>query len=139
MERQPWDGFRGSDDGRPENKRRHAYQAQAATNQKKKGKPIITQSAKWYKIMKKINELEIFGKRWFQKSYGNTYHTTTVIVNGEEFKSGIVYGYENAYLQTAVDLLRANGYEVPAGNLEAFRMVCEYPHDVQDVNRKKDL
>ena len=26
----------GADDGRPENKRRHAYQAQAATNQKRK-------------------------------------------------------------------------------------------------------
>lgn len=89
--------------------------------------------------MKKINELEIFGKRWFQKSYGNTYHTVTVIVNGEELKSGIKYGYENAYLQTAADLLRANGYEVPADNLEAFRMVCEYSHNVEDVKRKKDL
>lgn len=89
--------------------------------------------------MKKINELEIFGKRWFQKSYGNTYHTTTVIVNGEELKSGITYGYGNTYLQTAADLLRVNGYEVPADNIEAFRMICEYPHDAEDVKRKKDL
>ncbi len=88
--------------------------------------------------MKKINTLEVIGKRWFQKSYGNTYHTAIVIVNGEELKSGIKYGYENAYLQTAADLLRANGYEVPDNN-EAFRMVCEYPHDVEDVKRKKDL
>ena len=89
--------------------------------------------------MKKINELEIFGKRWFQKSYGNTYHTVTVIVNGEELKSGIKYGYESAYLQTAADLLRVNGYEVPADNLKAFQMVLEYPHSVKDVKRKKDL
>lgn len=87
----------------------------------------------------KINTLEVIGKRWFQKSYGNTYHTATVIVNGEELKSGITYGYGNAYLQTAADLLRANGYEVSADNLEAFRMVCEYPHNVGDVDRKKDL
>lgn len=106
---------------------------------KKKGKPIITQSAKWYKVMKKINELEIFGKRWFQKSYGNTYHTTTVIVNGEEFKSSIKYGYGNAYLQTAADLLRVNGYEVPEDNGEAFHTLCKYPHSVEDVGRKKDL
>lgn len=89
--------------------------------------------------MKKINTLEVIGKRWFQKSYGNTYHTATVIVNGEELKSGIKYGYENAYLQTAADLLRVNGYEVPADNIEAFWMVCEYPHDAEDVKRKKDL
>lgn len=89
--------------------------------------------------MKKINTLEVIGRRWFQKSYGNTYHTTTVIVNGEELKSDIEYGYGNAYLQTAVDLLSANGYEVPSDNLEAFRMVCEYPHNAKDVDRKKDL
>ena len=89
--------------------------------------------------MKKINELEIFGRRWFQKTYGNTYHTVTVIVNGEEFKSGIKYGYGSAYLQTAADLLRANGYEVPENNNEAFHKMCEYPHDVEDVDRKKDL
>lgn len=89
--------------------------------------------------MKKINTLEVIGRRWFQKSYGNTYHTTTVIVNGEELKSDIEYGYGNAYLQTAVNLLSANGYEVPSDNLEAFRMVCEYPHNAKDVDRKKDL
>lgn len=43
--------------------------------------------------MKRIETLKIHGKRWFQKSYGNTYHTVTVIVNGEEMKSGITYGY----------------------------------------------
>ena len=89
--------------------------------------------------MKKINELEIFGRRWFQKTYGNTYHTVTVIVNGEELKSGIQYGYGSAYLQTAADLLRVNGYEVPDDNLKAFQMLREYPHDVEDVYRKKDL
>ena len=36
----------------------HSYQERTATNQKKKGKPIISQSAKWYKAMKRIKELE---------------------------------------------------------------------------------
>ena len=129
----------GADDGRPENKRRHAYQAQPPPIKKQKGKGIIAQFPKWYKIMEKINELEIFGRRWFQKTYGNTYHTVTVIVNGEELKSEIKYGQENAYLQTAADLLRVNGYEVPDDNLKAFQMVREYPHSVKDVKRKKDL
>ena len=56
--------------------------------------------------MKRIETLKIYGRRWFQKSYGNTYHTTTVIVNGEEMKSGITYGYGNHYLQTAADMLK---------------------------------
>lgn len=89
--------------------------------------------------MKKINTLEVIGARWFQRSYGNTYHTATVIVNGEELKSGIAYGYGNAYLQTAADLLHANGYEVPENSLEAFQMVREYPHSAKYVDRKKDL
>ena len=38
--------------------------------------------------MKNIKTLKIYGRRWFQKSYGNTYHTTTVIINGEEIKGG---------------------------------------------------
>lgn len=69
-------------------------------------------------------------------------HTTpqrSVVVNGEELKSGIKYGYGSAYLQTAADLLRVNGYEVPTNNNEAFYKMCEYPHDAEDVDRKKDL
>lgn len=139
LERPPRDGLPVLMMADQTEKRRHAYQANAATNQKKKGKGIIAQFPKWYKIMKKINELEIFGKRWFQNSYGNTYHTATIIVNGEELKSEIKYGYGSAYLQTAADLLRVNGYEVPGDNNEAFYKMCEYPHDVKDVDRKKDL
>lgn len=36
------------------------------------------------KTMKNIKTLEVIGKRWFQRSYGNTYHTATIIVNGEK-------------------------------------------------------
>ena len=129
----------GADDGRLKKKKGGTPTKHSRHQSKKKGKGIIAQFPKWYKIMKKINTLEVIGKRWFQKSYGNTYHTATVIVNGEELKSGIKYGYENAYLQTAADLLRANGYEVPADNLKAFQMMREYPHSVKDVKRKKDL
>lgn len=49
----------GADDGRlKKGKRRHAYQAQAATNQKKKGKGIIAQFPKWCKIMRKLTIAE---------------------------------------------------------------------------------
>lgn len=89
--------------------------------------------------MKKIETLKIYGRRWFQKSYGNTYHTTTVIVNGEEMKSGITYGYGNHYLQTAADMLRNAGYDIPENNGDAYALMTKYEHKAVDVNRKKDL
>lgn len=89
--------------------------------------------------MKKIESMRIEAKRWFQRSYGNTYHTVKVFVNDEVLKSGITYGYENQYLQTAVQLLKDNGYEIPENNSEAFRMVCSFAHTAEDVKRKKDL
>ena len=89
--------------------------------------------------MEKIETLKIYGRRWFQKSYGNTYHTVTVIVNGEEMKSGITYGYGNHYLQTAADMLRNAGYDIPENNSEAYAMMTKYEHEAVDVNRKKDL
>lgn len=89
--------------------------------------------------MKRIETLKIYGKRWFQKSYGNTYRTTTVIVNGEEMKSGIAYGYGNHYLQTAADMLKNAGYDIPDNNGEAYAMMTKYDHGAEDVKRKKDL
>lgn len=89
--------------------------------------------------MKKIESLEIYGKRWCQKSFGNTYHTTTVVVNGEELKSDITYGYGDHYLTTAAELLKVNGYDIPLDNGEAFAMMVRYGHNVIDVKRKKDL
>lgn len=90
-------------------------------------------------FLKQIETLEIIGKRWFQKSFGNTYHTVTVLVNGEELKSGITYGYENHYLTTAAELLKTKGYDIPNDNGEAFAMMIKYEHNATDVKRKKDL
>lgn len=89
--------------------------------------------------MKNIKTLKIYGRRWFQKSYGNTYHTTTVIINGKEIKSGITYGYGNHYLQTAADVLKSTGYDIPENKSEAYAMMTKYDHEVVDVKRKKDL
>lgn len=89
--------------------------------------------------MKKIESMRIEAKRWFQRSYGNTYHTVKVFVNGEVLRRDITYGYGNHYLQTAAELLKDNGYEIPENNGEAFRLVSRFDHTVEDVKRKKDL
>ena len=117
--------------------------------------------------MKKINTLEISAKRWFQKSYGNTYHVVKAVVNEEEVViSDICYGYDNHFLTTAAilftlfvvfqlfnafnsrelgnaslfaNLLRNKGYEVPEDNGKAYAMMAKFPCTVEDVKRKKDL
>jgi hypothetical protein len=91
------------------------------------------------KDMKKINTMKIKGKRWFQRSYGNTYHTVKVFVNGEVLKSEITYGYGSHYLQTAAELLKENGYDIPEDNGKAYAYVAKFQHTVEDVKRKKDL
>ena len=90
--------------------------------------------------MKKINTLEISAKRWFQRSYGNTYHIVKAVVNGEEIViSDISYGYDNHFLTTAADLLRAKGYEVPEDNVKAYAMMAKFPYTVEHPKRKTDL
>lgn len=90
--------------------------------------------------MMKITTLRITAKRWYQRSYGNTYHVVKVIVNGDTvLKSGVTYGYENYYLTTAANLLRDNGYDIPDDNIKAYSLMAKYPHTAEDVKRQKDL
>lgn len=55
--------------------------------------------------MKRFKMIIIDGRRWFQKTYGNTYHAVTVTIDGQSYQSGRHYGYGNQYAQTAFDML----------------------------------
>lgn len=45
-------------------------------------------------------------RRWFQRTYGNTYHTATLhFSDGSTQKSGLTYGYGDQGLQTAVEMM----------------------------------
>jgi len=94
--------------------------------------------------MTKINTIQVLGRRW-RDSYGNTYHTTEIVVNDkpmDRIKSKIAYGYDNAYRQqTLHDLLLENGYDVPQDYTEFTRFLFDTLHtcEVKDVKRKKDL
>ena len=58
---------------------------------------------------KKIKSIEIYGLKWFQKSYGNTYHRVKVYVNDELIAtSPITYGYGDYYIQNAEELLNTD-------------------------------
>ena len=55
--------------------------------------------------------ITLIGRRWFQKTYGNTYHSVTVLLDGEPVhNSGRCYGYGDQYEQTGLDWLQANGH-----------------------------
>jgi len=91
----------------------------------------------------------IIGRRWFQKSFGNTYHTVDVYVDGEKrFMSPVSYGYDEQYIQTAYDALINAGVVTPErygnGCMEPLRTLCQrlgitLQKQVSDVTSKRDL
>ena len=98
------------------------------------------------------HNLRFDGRRWFQRSFGNTYHRTHVTVDGRPlFTTPITYGYGGHYVQTAWEFLHKRGYLGPSG-LEPHpngshegvlqqlaRLRVRFEHDVVDVPRKRDL
>jgi len=89
-----------------------------------------------------LNGLHISGRRWFQRSFGNTYHTVSIFDNGECIHiSPKTYGYGDQYLQTALAWLTDNGYPQCAGqNGTLFiRETLGGTWSVADVARERDL
>lgn len=107
-----------------------------------------------------ITRFSISGKRWFQKTYGNTYHSVKIAalctMQDIDIKETWVtlgavpfeYGYGDQYTQTGVDWLIANGYldktpEHANGNPShygwPFRQDNCIDTSVTDVTRKRDL
>lgn len=90
----------------------------------------------------------VYGRRWFQSLYGNTYHSVTVYVDGERL--GYVpfeYGYGDQYLQTAMELLvKAGIYERDDehGYIRTLSQAARQAGDTliyqcSDVQRRRDL
>lgn len=53
----------------------------------------------------------IKGKRWFEKTNGNTYHSVEVYVDGEMIgRKDFVYGYGDQYLESGKKILIEKGY-----------------------------
>lgn len=104
--------------------------------------------------LKKFSSVVIVGRRWFDKTYGNTYHTVSVTVDGRNLgKSEIHYGYGDQYIQTAHSMLQAAGYYAKTGKSLSSGMDADYyafsqdrmnhrdkfSIHVSDVSRKRDL
>lgn len=93
--------------------------------------------------------IQITGRRWFQRTYGNTYCTASIYVDGVKVHTTPrEYGYGDYYLQAASEWLDANGYtdrvKHSNGGSEPLRIYCErhgiaFLYSVTDVQRQKDL
>lgn len=85
--------------------------------------------------------LHIIAKRWFQKSYGNTYHSVRIIKDGEQLAYiPFSYGYGEQWLQTAWEWMQANGHtSLPYGGTLGLREDLHGTYEVHDVERKRDL
>lgn len=91
--------------------------------------------------LKKNDTITVLGRRWFEKTNGNTYHSVQVYINGNEIGyEPFTYGYESQYLQTAVKLLNEKldtKIEFPLWKLKEKGI--NLIENVVDVPRKKDL
>lgn len=115
-----------------------------------------------------IKEISITGKRWFQQSAGNTYHSVSVAalvpvavadrLGANQYGNQVgdvwidlayesdVYGYERHFEQTALQLLILAVNDAPA-EWKKLPYICQaaealdvpYTENVYDVKRKKDL
>lgn len=93
-------------------------------------------------------QIKVTGKRW-QDSFGNTYHTCVIWVNGVQVASrGATYGYDEQYLETAFEWLDENGYtDRPAresGGRQPPYSYCkdagiDLKYECTDVKKKRDL
>jgi hypothetical protein len=101
-------------------------------------------------IRQQLKSLHIHGRRWFERTNGNTYHTVAIFVNGRSIhKTERVYGYGSQYQQSACEWLDANGYlpdieRYKWGGTESLWRYCDrrsipFVDEVDDVPRRKDL
>ena len=88
---------------------------------------------------------KITTKKWFQKTYGNTYHSCRVEkcdCIGHDFKCEEIgyipfrYGYGDHYLNTAAEILGITEAELRQDMRDSQDKYCVFAND---VNRKRDL
>jgi hypothetical protein len=94
---------------------------------------------------KPIKKVEVYGRRWWCRGPGNTYHSVQILVDGQHVATiDFVYGGGDQYMWTARDWLSKNGYLMAHDHHEALWRIAEkqgfqFIQDVMDVKRKRDL
>lgn len=102
--------------------------------------------------MQTPSSITVQARRWFQASYGNTYHSVTVTNDdtGEQLREPFEYGYGDQYQETAARLIEQAGWlpeRLPRWGAASapLRVWLEDQHGVtlhnnlEDVRRARDL
>jgi hypothetical protein len=90
------------------------------------------------------NYLIIIGRKWFDKHYGNTYHSVTLFFDGQNHYIPFRYGYGDHYLQSAIEYLQKSNLIEFDRKKEIFREYCEkrkiaFDYMSVTVTRQRDL
>lgn len=95
--------------------------------------------------------ITVIGRRWYQRKYGNTYHSAEIIIDGVTVhKTPAQYGHGSAYEDTAAAWLDksglvpprpqyANGSTAPAWQFYRGTLWIAYYATPIDVRRERDL
>ena len=92
--------------------------------------------------------MHIEGRRWFESTNGNPYHSVRIFDDGECIAHvPFAYGYGDQYIETALQWLEDNGHiereTWASGNKKTgtryLRENLNASYSVIDVTRKKDL
>jgi hypothetical protein len=83
--------------------------------------------------------ITIAARRWFDRRYGNTYHSVSVWVDGEHIgRVDMAYGYGEQYLQSAHDLLMAKGFYPKTGVMLASGFQADYSGFLDDMRENRN-
>lgn len=93
-----------------------------------------------------MKSVTIIGRRWFHRGPGNTYHSATVLVDGEvKARVDFTYGYGNQYEYSGMAALAKAGFCADWESQKTSpwsyfdKKGVKYHAEVADVERKKDL
>ena len=76
---------------------------------------------------KKTNKIIITAKEWYDRINGNSYFAAKISLENETLLIPFTYGYEEAYLHAAIDLLIKKNY-LPA-TVQDVRVLKKYCND----------
>lgn len=90
-----------------------------------------------------FDSVHIIGRRWFRRSYGNTYSSCEIWHKGEMIGRRVERGYEDYYLQMALQLMIAHGLAPEHFRGRSASLVLRdslgATWEVHDVARERDL
>lgn len=97
------------------------------------------------KLLKPGDEVTLTGRRWLHRTYGNTYCTTYISINGQDVgQTPIETGQNDMWMRYGMNWLLDHGYITWDQRKEAAREMVErmgftLHRNVYDIKRERDL